>query len=672
LGSDQLSARAEAYRRMNIIRRFEERALDLGSEGLIQGSIHLCLGQEAIPVGAVEALGEADRVLATYRGHGWAIACGVPLDSLLGELCQRAEGINGGRGGSPHFFAPRWRMLGENSIVGAGVPIAAGVAMAASLQGDGRVVVTSIGDGAMSQGAVHEGLVFAAARALPLIVLIESNEWAEMTRTSTLLRIDALVERAAGYGISGVAIDGTDPIAVRDAVAEAARTARAGSGPVLIEAATLRLSGHYNRDIEHYRPKAEREAALRQDPLARLRQGLLDAGEVDAETLDALDAEVEQAVDQATVTVRQMAAPDPATARDHVYAPGEPARAIGPEETPRGEVQTYVKAVTAALHDALSEDERVLVYGEDVGYAGGIFGASRGLQEEFGADRVFDTPIAEAAILGSAIGAAMEGMRPVVEIMWADFMLVALDQLINQAANVRYVSRSELTAPMVVRTQQGATPGSCAQHSQSLEALLAHVPGLKLGLPATAADAYAMLRSAIADPDPVILIEARSLYQVKGPVDRGAPVRRVGGARIRRTGGDLTVLTWGTAVPHALAAAEPLAERGIEIGVVDLRWLSPLDDDAIERAVRTGNGRVLVVHEANITGGFGAEIAARVQERHFDYLDQPIHRLGVPDSRIPSAPALQRALLPDADAICRAATAIVGGHMLALSETESA
>lgn len=658
----------EAYGRMATIRRFEERALELGTEGLIAGSIHLCLGQEAVPVGALAALRDGDRVLTTYRGHGWAVACGVPLDALLGELCQRDGGVNGGRGGSPHFFAPRWGMLGENSIVGAGVPIASGVAMASQARGDGRVVVTSIGDGAMNQGSVHEGLVFAAARSLPLVVVVENNEWAELTRSSTLLRIDDLVERAAAYGIPGEIVDGLDPLAVQDAVARAAATAREGRGPTLLEVKTLRLSGHYNRDIEHYRPKAEREAARRNDPLARIRRELVESRAATAEQLDEIDAATARAVDDATAAVRAMDQPDPATAREHLYAPGEPGRGIAAAGPQDGEELTYLKAVNAALSEELAAREDVLVYGEDVGTPGGIFGASRGLQEEFGADRVFDTPIAESAILGSAVGAAMEGMRPVVEIMWADFMLVALDQLVNQAANVRYVSCSELSAPLVVRTQQGATPGSCAQHSQNLEALLAHIPGLKVGLAATPHDAYTMLRAAIADPDPVILIEARSLYQSKGIVDRGAAIGPVGGARVHREGDDVVLLSWGAIVHEVIEAAARLAQEGVEATVVDLRWLNPLDDETIERVVRAGSGRVLVVHEANLTGGFGAEIAARIQERHFDYLDQPVARLGVPDSRIPSAPSLQRALLPDADAIVGAVRALMTDGALSAAD----
>jgi 2-oxoisovalerate dehydrogenase E1 component len=657
---DHPLTRTDAYREVAMIRRFEERSLELSREGLIAGSIHLCVGQEAIPVGAMAALDEHDRVLGTYRGHGWAIACGVPLDALLGELCQRAGGVNGGRGGSPYFFAPEWGMLGENSIVGAGVPIGAGVAMASRVRDEQRVVLTSIGDGAMNQGSVHEGLVFAAARHLPLIVVVENNGWAEMTRSDSLLRIDGLVTRAAAYGIPARQVDGTDAIGVRDAVAWAAGLARSGEGPVLIEAIAPRLSGHYNRDIQHYRPKDDQEAARRADPLARLRGELLDGDGVAADVLDAIDREVAAAIDAATASVRAMPEPEPAGARAHVVADGPVGR--GTTGGFEGDETTYVKAVTAALRAELAARDEVLVYGEDVGASGGIFGASRGLQDEFGPARVFDTPIAEAAILGSAVGAAMAGMRPVVEIMWADFVLVALDQLFNQAANVRYVSRSALSVPLVVRMQQGATPGSCAQHSQCLEALFAQTPGLKVGLPATPGDAYEMLRAAIADPDPVVIIEARGLYQAKGPVALDAAPGPVGGARVRRAGGDVVILTWGTMVPHALEAAERLAADGIEAGVTDLRWLRPLDDETIARVIRGSAGRVLVVHEANVTGGFGAEIAARIHERHFDDLDAPVARLGAPDVRMPSAPSLQRALLPDADAIARAARALAGGE----------
>lgn len=650
---------ADAYRQMRTIRGLEERCIELGADGTITGSIHVCAGQEAIAVGARAALRSEDRILATYRGHGWALAAGVPLLDLLAEICQRAGGVSGGRGGSPYFTAPQHGFLGENSIVGAHVPIAAGVAMATQAKSDGRVVLASIGDGAMNQGSVHEALVFATARKLPLILVCENNGWAEMTPTASTALLEDLADRAAAYGIPGRVVDGCDPAAVHDAVRRAADDARRGAGPALLECKAVRLLGHYNRDIEHYRPKADVAAAEAADPIRRLRAQLLETGECSEVELDEINADVARAVDAATEQVRAMPAPDPATAREHVYAqPDSPAPPVRPSDADGTEL-TYIKAVTAALRDALASRPEVLVYGEDVGAAGGIFGASRGLQQEFGAGRVFDTPIAESAILGSAVGAAMEGMRPIVEIMWGDFLLVALDQLFNQAANVRYVSRSELAAPLVVRTQQGVTPGSCAQHSQSLEALLAHVPGLRVGLAATPQDAYAMLRSAVADPDPCIVIESRALYQLKGPVALDGPVEPIGGARWHRAGGDLSIVTWGPMLHPVLRAADRLAEQGIDAAVVDLRWLNPLDDVSIARAVEEGEGRVMLVHEANVTGGFGAEVVARIQERHFDLLDAPVVRLGTPDVRIPSAPALQEALVPGTETVVESARALV-------------
>jgi 2-oxoisovalerate dehydrogenase E1 component len=641
----------DAYRSMLTVRLFEERVFELRRADVFAGSIHLCAGQEAVPVGALAALDPDDRVVATYRGHGWAIACGVPLDRLMAEICQRATGVNGGRGGSAHLMAPEFGLLGENSIVGGGMPIAAGAALAAQVGGTGRVVAVSIGDGATSQGATHEALVFAAYRKLPLVVVCENNRWSEMTPIDRIVPIEDLSARVAGLGIAGARVDGNDPAAVRDAVAGAAARARAGEGPTFIEARCHRLWGHYNADTEHYRPGHDREAAQAADPVLSLKRRLAEAGVAERE-LTELERSVTDAVDAAVRDATAAPAPDPASARAHVHV--APAAAADTGEPREEHELTYGKAVNEALRRELAARPEVVVYGEDVGHAGGIFGVTRTLQEEFGERRVFDMPIAEAAILGSAVGAALEGLRPVVEIMWADFMLVALDQLINQAANVRYVSGGRHGAPLVVRTQQGATPGSCAQHSQSLEALIAHIPGLRVGIPSTPQDAHSMLRAAVADDDPVVLFEARALYQRRQAVTVGGPCEAVGGARVRREGDDLAIFSWGPTALAAEEAADSLAARGIHATVVDLRWLSPLDDETIGAAVARTN-RVLVAHEANVTGGFGAEIAARIGERHFGDLDAPVRRVGAPDVRIPPAPVLQEALLPSAASIEQAA-----------------
>lgn len=310
---------------------------------------------------------------------------------------------------------------------------------------------------------------------------------------------------------------------------------------------------------------------------------------------------------------------------------------------------TYAGAANAALDRLLSESADVLLYGEDVALPGGVFGVSKGLRAKYG-ERVFDTPISESAILGSAIGAALFGARPIVEIMWSDFLLVALDQLVNQAANVRYLSRGAAVAPITVRTQQGTQPGACAQHSQSLEALLAHIPGLLVCMPANAQDAYDLLLAAAAADDPVVVIENRNLYHgAKQPVRLGQPAEAVGGARIVRAGTDVTLVSWGASVLTALAAADTLAAEGVSVEVVDARWISPFDwETTVDSVTRTG--RLVVLHEANLTGGFGAEVVAGVCERGVPQRSAPV-RIAMPDVRIPAAPTLLAALLPSAEVV---------------------
>lgn len=643
--------------RLAFIRAFEAKAWSLSQTNppLVSGSMHFCAGQEAVPLGAVAGLRDDDRIIATYRGHGWALAAGLDPRAVMAEICHRAEGLNGGRAGSAYLMAPGTRFIGENSIVGAGTTIACGVAIANLAAGNGRVVAVSIGDGAMNQGAVHEAMAFAAARSLPVVFVVENNGWSELTATGDMFTIDRLAQRAGGYGIPSATVDGTDPLFVRDSFAQAAARARKGDGPSLLEFRVPRLWGHYNRDIEHYRSKADRAAAEAIDPIGLLRTRLVAGGHMaEGEAQALIDAQTAQ-VEEMTESVMASPTPDPASARDHVVEVS-PAGATLPAVTERREM-TYVEAVNAALRAELEGDERTVVYGEDIGKAGGIFGAARYLQRDFGAARVFDTPIAENAILGSAVGAALSGLKPIVEIMWADFIFVALDQLVNQAANVRYITRGASSVPMVVRTQQGATPGSCAQHSQSIEAMLAHVPGLKVGIAASAGDAYAMLRAAAADPDPCVVIEARSLYQTRGEVALTAGAEPVGRARLRRSGNDCAILTWGTMVPRALEAAELLAGEGVAAAVLDLRWLSPLDEEAIAAAARAASGRVLIVHEAVRSGGFAGEIAFRLGEICGE-LDLRIRRLTTPDVRMPASPDLQAALIPDAGAIAAAARAL--------------
>jgi len=316
---------------------------------------------------------------------------------------------------------------------------------------------------------------------------------------------------------------------------------------------------------------------------------------------------------------------------------------------------TYAQAINEALAEELERDERVILLGEDIGAYGGVYTVTRGLQQRFGARRVLDTPISESGFVGAALGAAMTGLRPVVEVMWIDFTLVAMDQLVNQVAKVRYMSGGQFGAPLVIRTQHAPGGGGAAQHSQSLEAFFAHVPGLKLAMPATPADAKGLLKAAIRDPDPVIFIEHKLLYRATGPVPTGAGEHIVplGQAATLRQGADATIVAWSGAVKLALAAAEQLASDGISVEVIDLRTLTPLDSAAVIASVRRTN-RLVIVHEAVTRGGFGAEVAATTLEHAFDYLDAPIERVGAAFAPIPINGTLEAAILPDAGKVAAA------------------
>ncbi|MFL6417482.1 MAG: thiamine pyrophosphate-dependent enzyme [Bryobacteraceae bacterium] len=642
----------ECLKKMIQIRTMEQYSTDLSQTvpPKIHGSIHLCAGQEAVPVGAVAGLRDDDQLIATYRGHGWALASGLSTIEVFGEIAQRSIGINGGRGGSAYMMAPWTRFIGENSIVGAGVPIGCGVALANQVSRNGRVVIVSIGDGAFNQGATHEGLAFAAARNLPLLVICENNGWSELTPTSETFKVERISQRASGYGMPGLTINGTNPVAVRDTIRQAAERARRGEGPTLIECRVPRLWGHYNRDIEHYRSKEDRKSAADRDPIVLLSNSLIESGVIDRTGVDDLLAHAKSEMEAIVTAVFDSPLPDPATARSHVWA-ARSVEPVSPSALSEPRTMSFIQAVNEALGRELETRPEVLVYGEDIGNAGGIFGASRGLQKTYGAQRVFDTPISESAILGSAVGAALAGMKPIVEIMWADFMLVALDQLINQAANIRYITGGRSGVPMVVRTQQGGTPGSCAQHSQCLEALLAHIPGLRIALPSTPQDAYDILRAAVADPDPCIVFEARGLYQSSGPVRVSDTPQPIGKADLKRPGTDAVIITWGTMVRHAMEAAETLGNEGLSVGVLDLRWLSPLDENAMRQAAMNAKGRVIVAHEANLTGGFGAEITARLYEMFPDSVPLRVRRVATADLRIPASPVLAQHVVPNAKTV---------------------
>jgi 2-oxoisovalerate dehydrogenase E1 component len=639
----------ELHRRMLVIRGFEQRVAALYRDGEVPGFVHLSIGQEATAVGACWPLARHDVITSTHRGHGHCLAKGLGPAGMFAELMAKDEGTNRGRGGSMHIADPTLGIFGANGIVGAGLPIAVGAATASRLRDDGTVAVAFFGDGAVAHGTFHEAVNLAAVWHLPVVFFCEDNGYAEFSPAASQ-HAATLAQRAAGYGIGHVAVDGNDVVATATAMQDVVNDVRADRGPVLVEATTYRWHGHYEGDPERYRTSEEKQEWEARDPLVISARHLRAAGVSDADLAE-LEAEIARELDAAVTAARRLEQPAITSLGDFVARPRlqRPEPPAPPADAP---VFRTMDAVRSALEIELASDDRVFVAGIDVGAGGNVFGLTRGLREEFG-ERVRDTPISESAIVGLAVGAAMAGMRPVVELMYLDFLGVCLDQLLNQAAKLPFMTGGAAEMALTVRTQFGAGRSSGSQHSQSLEALLAHIPGLTVVMPSTPADTYGLLRAAIEDPNPVVFIENRLLYGMKGPQPPVEHVLPIGRAAIVRPGADVTVVSVSRMVHEALAAADLVAAEGIAAEVIDLRTVAPLDTDTIlESVARTS--RLLIAHEAVVPFGIGAEIAATVASEGFWSLDAPIARVGAAATPPPYAPDLEHTWLPDRDDIADA------------------
>jgi 2-oxoisovalerate dehydrogenase E1 component len=677
----------EAYRRMTLIRAFEERVSELYRNSEVPGFVHLSIGQEATAVGACWPLAVTDVITSNHRGHGHCLAKGLAPEPMMAELLARATGTNQGLGGSMHIADPDLGIFGANGIVAAGVPIAGGAALAAKLrrrsgadgadvaggaggagredgagraggageEADSGVVVSFFGDGAVAQGAFHEAANLAALWRLPIVFFCENNGYAEFSPIADQHPVP-MSARAAGYGLDYVAVDGNDVEAVAAVMTDAVRRIRAGGGPVFVEAATYRWHGHYEGDPEKYRSADELADWQRRDPLVITRARLLGRG-VGPETLDSVEAEVRARIDAAVDAARHAPPPGMSVLRSSVYAP-RPAIAE-PDWTPApdGEIFRTMDAVRLALEGALESNPEAFIAGVDVGKGGNVFALTRGLHARW-PDRVLDTPISETAVMGLAVGGAMAGMTPLVELMYLDFLGVCFDQILNQAAKLRFMTGGKARMGLVIRTQFGGGRSSGSQHSQSLEALLAHIPGLTVVMPSTPADTYGLLRSAILDPNPVVFIENRQQYGMKGPKPPADYLIPLGKAKVVREGTDLTIVSVSRMVHEALAAAEALAARGISVEVIDLRTVAPLDKETILASLAKTN-RLLIAHEGVTDFGIGAEIAALAVYQGFWTLDAPVMRVAPPPTPSPYAPSLEEQWLPDRRAIERAAEALV-------------
>ncbi|WP_431926620.1 alpha-ketoacid dehydrogenase subunit alpha/beta [Amycolatopsis tucumanensis] len=645
----EVGAKTEMYRRMRLIRQFEDRASRLYRTNQIPGFLHLSIGQEATAVGACWPLDDRDVITSTHRGHGHCIAKGLDVTGMFAELMGRSTGTCQGRGGSMHIADPRKGIFGANGIVAAGLPIATGAATAAQLRDQGGVVLAFFGDGAVAQGMFHEAVNLAAVWRLPIIFCCENNHYAEFSAAKDQHRA-TLADRARGYGIGYAHVDGNDVVAVAETTTALVHDLRRGAGPVLLEAETYRWHGHYEGDPERYREPAELEEWKTRDPLALL------AARLEADRVAEIDREVDEIIDRAVERAQAADEPAPETLHHFVDVPREP---VPEPPEPDGEVFRTMDAVHEALEHELAADKDVFLAGIDVAAGGNVFGLMRGLADKY-PGRVRDTPISESAIVGAAVGSAMAGLRPVVELMYLDFLGVCLDQLMNQAAKLRFMTGGAVSLPLVVRTQFGAGKSSGSQHSQSLEALLAHIPGLTVVMPSTPADTYGLLRAAIRDPNPVVFIENRLLYGRKGPRPRPGHLVPLGKAAIRREGTDVTLVSYSKLVHDCVAVAGDLAREGISVEVVDLRTIAPLDTGTVLQSLAKTN-RLVVAHQAVESFGVGAELAAVAAEHGFWTLDAPVLRVGAAHTPAPYAPSLERAWLPDRDRIAAAVRKSVRG-----------
>jgi len=652
-------------RKMLEIRYFEEKVMDLLSRDIVKGASHMYAGEEAVAVGACSAIREDDYITSTHRGHGHCIAKGGDPKLMLAELCGKATGYCKGRGGSMHIADVRAGNLGATGIVGSNIPVATGAGLSVRLRNTDQVVLCFFGDGAANTGAFHESLNMAAIWKLPVVYICENNLYGMSVSVKRAFPFEDISERAKGYSIPGVIANGMDVLDVREVVGKAVARARNGDGPTLVECKTYRYYGHSRSDPRIYRTREEEKAWRARDTIRNFAQKLMDEGVLTPEGLNDLEDQVTKEIEEAEEFALSSTYPSVESLYDDVYTEiwTDSKTSITDLATARQRAvkmrkMTYREALNEAIREEMRRDGRVFVMGEDVAIYGGAYGVTRDLIKEFGPERVRDTPISEAAIAGAAAGAAMTGMRPVAEIMYIDFSTIATDEIVNIAAKNRYMFGGKSTVPVVYRTQGGAGRGIAAHHSGSLEAWYVHSPGILVVMPSTPFDAKGLLKTCIRDDNPIMFIEHKMLYSTEGDVPEEEYTVPLGVADVKREGADVTIVAYSRMVLSALEAAEELVEEEIEAEIVDLRTLKPLDIDTIASSVKK-TSKVVVVHEGYRTCGVGAELAAQIMEKCFDYLDAPIKRVAGADVPIPMSPVLEEAAIPSKEKIIEAVKQIV-------------
>ncbi|MEM0963031.1 MAG: dehydrogenase E1 component subunit alpha/beta, partial [Bacteroidota bacterium] len=616
-GADELTS---ALRTMMTSRQLDQKMLTLLKQG--KGFFHIgSSGHEASQVAIGRQLeGGRDWFSFYYRDLGTALAVGMtPADVLRAHFAKATDPSSGGRQMSEHFSSRELNILVASSSVGAQYLPAVGVGLAIQREteddSESAIVYASGGEGSTSQGAFHEALNWSAREALPVLFHVQDNGYAISVPVEEQTAGGSIWHLFAGYqGLARIRYDGTDFFASASAAKAAIDHMRAGRGPVALHADVVRLLPHSSSDDhKKYREHEALEADRQRDPIPQMAERLVEAGILTEAEVEAMEAEVRAEIDALAREVAAEPDPDPATATRHVYYEGPDSRQYETDGE-AGDLIVMVDAINHALDEEMARDERVLVYGEDVGGGkGGVFTATRGLTAKHGADRCFNSPLAEHSIIGSAVGLAASGYKPVVEIQFADYIWPALQPLRNQVASFRYRSNNEWSCPMVIRVPCGGYIHGGLCHSQNIEAIFGHFPGLHVVMPSNAADAKGLLKAAIRGEDPVLFLEHKSLYR-QGPARSPEPhddyLVPLGKARTARAGDDLTIVTWGALVYRALNAAKTLEKEGVSVEVIDVRSILPFDTEAVLASAKK-TGRVLVAYEDHEFMGFGAEVAAQ-------------------------------------------------------------
>ena len=646
LPTDEGPLRLEMLRRMALLRAVETRlAAELQAGRLPVADLPLSEGQEGVAVGACFALRPTDNLVTTHRGLSHFLARGSDPTAVIAEVYGRQGGLCQGKGGPYNLSDTRVGAL-ATSIIGAGTALAVGWGLAAQLRQVDQVTVCFVGEGAMDRGLVHEALTLASERRLPVVFIVVNDQAEGEPVEDDNRRLTRIAQRAVAYDLGNATVDGADVWAVYRSVRAAVRLARSGRGPTLIEARVPRLAGLSD------------EARAARDPFVRYYNQL-----VEAKTLAPSDArEIAQAaqlqVDRILERVQSMPAPAVETLTTYVYGP-EPAALYRPQP-PRlgGREMTLAQAVQAALATSLEADPAVYLIGPSVAEAG-PFRTTAGLRERFGADRVIQAPFSPSVLVGSAVAAAAAGLRPVVDLVVADFLALAADPIINHAAKLRYMTGGQYRVPLVIRVGSGPAQGYGPQLSQSLEAWLASIPGLIIAVPSAPNEAKGLLRTAIRSNNPVLFFEPKALYHGSGLVPEDDYFIPFGVADIKRTGNDCTVVAIGAAVQEALAAAETLAQAGIGVEVIDPRTLVPFDwATVLGSAARTG--RLGIVEEAPLTLGWGAEVVAQAATHLFHHLRAPVERVTASATPLPYSPTLAAAALAGEPHIVAAVRRVMG------------